>query len=137
MFSFWTIFSKSEISDLDSLLDFPEFKKEKVENHFSGPRLDRWRYALFLYKNEYSSYQKLMGAGFSFTRKFAKVFSDETNDFDYPHNPLLSVLLYSGLIGLIAYFWFLLKAVQYYWLYSKRILDFWIVFCSYILFCIF
>ncbi|GEM_PF-908343 len=109
----------------DSLNFEPDFQKEMVNDHFSGPRLDRWRYALFLYKNEYKWWQKIIGGGFGHTRKFAKTFN---TDYDYPHNPFLSVLLYSGFLGLFAYFWVLYKAIFYYLKYRKEYWTFFLCF---------
>lgn len=95
-------------------------------NRFAGPRIDRWRYALYLYFNEYTITQKYFGAGFNYTKKFARKFHpDDTNrDFDYPHNPFLSVLLYSGLLGLIVYLWFFAKTLYLYYIYRK---EYWLL----------
>ena len=95
------------------------FKQEMINDHFAGTRIDRWRYALYLYKFDYKWWQKIFGGGFGFTRKFAKEFNDP-DEYDYPHNPFLGILLYSGIIGLIVYIWFLFKAIYYYWLYRRE-----------------
>lgn len=116
------IFSNAINSAPDSLNVEPQFHKEMIKDHFSGPRLDRWRYALYIYKHEYKWWQRIIGGGFGFTRKFANMFNEPEvkHDYDYPHNPFLGVLLYSGIIGLIAYIWFLFRAIYYYWLYKKE-----------------
>jgi len=130
LFSFWQVPSNNNISDQDSIEIIPEFLRKIVNNSFAGPRLNRWRYALHLYKNEYNFSQKLIGAGFGYTRKFAKMFFEEERDFDYPHNPFLSVLLYSGLLGLIAYLWFIFKVINYYWIYRKEYWPFALCFAA-------
>lgn len=102
------------------------FELSMQNNRFAGPRIDRWRYAFYLYFNEYTITQKFFGAGFNYTKKFARKFHpDDTNrDFDYPHNPFLSVLLYSGLLGLIVYLWFFAKTLYLYYIYRK---EYWLL----------
>lgn len=109
---------------LDSVKTVPDFHLSMPEDGLAGPRFDRWRYSLYLYKYEYNFFQQLIGNGFDYTRKFAETFSTSSDkfDYDYPHNPFLSVLLYSGIIGLIAYIWFLGLSFYYYWIYRK---DYW------------
>lgn len=113
-----------------------EFEKQMAGDNFSGPRLNRWRYALHLYTHEYNAVQKLIGGSFSYTGKFAEMF-DDPDGFDYPHNPFLSVLLYSGIAGLMAYLWFLYKAAQYYWLYRKEYWTLGLCFLVTLFFCLF
>jgi hypothetical protein len=109
--------------------DSAKFRIENAENLFSGPRLDRWRYALYIYRYEYNWVQKLVGGGFDHTRKFAKLFSNGILNFDYPHNPLLSVLLYSGILGLILYLLLLVAVFSLYWQYRNK---FYILFLCFI-----
>lgn len=108
----------------DSIPD--SFELTMSNDRFAGPRVDRWRYAWYLYKNEYTLVQKLIGSGFGYTFKFARKFhpEDPKRDYDYPHNPFLSVLLYSGLIGLILYIWFFTRTVYLYYVYRK---EYWIM----------
>jgi hypothetical protein len=105
------------------------FQKEMEKDHFSGPRIDRWRYAIYLYKNESTFIQKIFGSGFGYTKKFAKEFNVE-NGYDYPHNPFLSVLLYSGIFGLIIYLLVLGRAFYLYWLYRKEYLTLFLCFLA-------
>ncbi len=106
-------------TDIDTLAFDDLFVKKMENDDFSGPRIDRWRYTFFLYKNDYNLYQKFLGGGFGYTRKFAKTFND-FDEFEYPHNPFLSVLLYSGMIGLLLYIWALFKVLKLYWIYRKK-----------------
>jgi len=101
-----------------------QFRHSMSNDLFSGPRVDRWRYALYIYRYEYSPVQKILGGGFGYTRKFTDMFRDKwrVTEYDYPHSPFLSVMLYSGIFGLIFYIWLLLGAVKYYWIYRR---DFW------------
>lgn len=108
----------------DSIAD--SFELSMANDHFAGPRIDRWRYAWYIFKNEYSPIQKLTGGGFGYTVMFARKFhpEDPLRDYDYPHNPFLSVLLYSGLIGLILYIWFFTRTVYLYYVYLK---EYWLL----------
>ena len=70
---------------------------DRIQASLSGntaSRLDRWLYALTeFYKNP-----TIFGSGFSYRQDFACEFSNcEGND--YPHNPILSALLYGGVFG--------------------------------------
>lgn len=61
------------------------------------PRTERWEYALRMF-GESNIFQALFGQGFEYLPTFAKSFSPDLQE-DYPHNPILSSLLYSGIIG--------------------------------------
>lgn len=97
------------------------FSLAMANNRFAGPRIDRWRYAIFIFKTQYNRLQKLMGKGFDYTLLFAKKFhpDEPLREYDYPHNPFLSVLLYSGILGFILYLWFFGYSVYLYWLYRR------------------
>lgn len=114
----------------DSMTDsISEFELKMPEDRFAGPRLDRWRYALYIFRHDYGWWQKLIGGGFGYTKKFAKEFNSK-NDYDYPHNPFLSVLLYSGIVGLIFYLWFFVKSLYLYYKYRKA---YWVLGVAYII----
>jgi hypothetical protein len=101
------------------------FVRIMTDDSFAGPRIDRWRYTYYIYVNEYGPIQKIFGGGFDYTKKFAnEFFKNEPNrNYDYPHNPFLSALLYSGLVGFIIYLWFNARAV---YLYYKHRRQYWI-----------
>lgn len=128
-FASWP-FLPENVSLSDSIAD--DFKFSMEGDRFAGPRIDRWRYALFLYFNEYSLIHKIFGANFSYTLKFSKKFDPEypLRNFDYPHNPFLSVLLYSGVIGLIVYLWFLGFSLYLYYKYRKEYWLFGLIFMA-------
>lgn len=82
-------------------------------------KYDKWEYAI-----EYFSEQKLInkffGGGFLYTEKFGEKFHSEIKGYDYPHNPVLSALLYSGLIGALFLLSFLLISLYYGFVYLKK-----------------
>ena len=84
----------------------------KLKDNFFSSRIDRWKYALELY-GDYTIPKKIFGSGFDYLQKFRKEFS-ETKEFDYPHNIFLSVLLYSGIIGLLVFLWLIFDTFKYY-----------------------
>lgn len=76
-------------------------------NESLSERTLRWDYAGELY-NDYNAAEFIFGSGFDYLPKYASNFNSDTIE-DYPHNPFLSALLYSGLVGLIfllvTFFW--------------------------------
>lgn len=103
-----------------------------IKDQFSGPRLERYYYAIDIYVNDYSVIQRLFGGGFIYTHSYALKFSTDYDqfDYDYPHNPFLSVLLYSGAIGLMIYFVVLGRVFYLYWLYRKEYLPLFLCFIA-------
>lgn len=83
-------------------------------------RIDRWKYAQELWTKEYSWTQKLFGGGFDYLWSFGRKFYPEEDRIDYPHNPIISAFLYSGIIGGIYYVYFLILSFWYYWKYRKQ-----------------
>ncbi|CAG9621237.1 O-antigen ligase family protein [Sutcliffiella rhizosphaerae] len=77
---------------------FSTLKLQNMEESMN-PRTDRWDYALNLY-NEYNLLEAFVGGGFGYLPKYASIFGTNLQE-DYPHNPFLSVMLYSGIIGLL------------------------------------
>jgi hypothetical protein len=89
-------------------------------NRFFGNRLVRWQFALKIFRSEYNLPKKLFGGGFNFLNWFGYYILYDKKLTDYPHNPFLSVLLYSGLIGLIIYSWFIWKVFLLYFRYYRE-----------------
>jgi O-antigen ligase/polysaccharide polymerase Wzy-like membrane protein len=77
---------------LESLLD-------KESGYGANPRIERWRYALELSKAD----TMWLGDGFSYRTKFGCKFLDCKGE-DYPHNALLSALLYGGVLAMLVIF---------------------------------
>lgn len=89
-------------------------------NPFVDERILRWKFALKIYAFEYNWKQKLFGSGFKFLNWFGYYFDRDKTISDYPHNPFLSVLLYSGVLGLLIYCYFIYKVFFYYIRYRKE-----------------
>jgi O-antigen ligase len=91
----------------------------RTNTAFYSNRISRWQYAIELWKTEYKLYNKLFGNGFKYYELFGKKFLNDQKNDDYPHNPFISILLYSGIIGLVFYLWFLYKVFSLY-LYHRQ-----------------
>jgi hypothetical protein len=93
---------------------------DKIANPFFGDRILRWEFAIKLFKNEFNWRQKIIGGGFSFLNWYGYFFLQDKTISDYPHNPFLSILLYSGILGLLIYCFFIFKIFNYYLKYRKE-----------------
>jgi hypothetical protein len=93
---------------------------DTISNTFSAPRTARWKFAIDIFTKEFSWSQRIFGGGFNFLNWFGYYFDKDKTRSDYPHNPFLSVLLYSGIIGLFVYLIFMYKVFQYYIKYFKE-----------------
>jgi len=105
-------------------------KAPETTDRFMGPRSVRWKYALELFNN-YPVINKVFGNGFDYLYLYAEKFPDSSNPTkktDYPHNPILSALLYSGIIGALYYVYFLILVFWYYWKYRKYHMLFFILY---------
>ncbi len=80
---------------------------------------EKWEYAIEMFGNQ-SFNQKLFGNGFHYLANYGETFYNDATRFDYPHNPILSALLYSGIIGAIFAFLFLFISVYYGLLYFYK-----------------
>lgn len=105
-------------------------------NHLSDPRTERWRYGIELFKT-YPLYKKIIGDGFEYMYLFNKKFINpdlsleeikEKQYGDYPHNPIISSFLYSGIIGGLFYIYFLVLSLWYYWKYRKHHMIFFLMY---------
>lgn len=93
---------------------------DTVSNPFVDPRSGRWQFALQIFTKEYNWSQKIFGGGFNFLNWYGYYFLKDKTVSDWPHNPFLSILLYSGLIGLLIYCYFIYKVFYYYLKYRKE-----------------
>jgi hypothetical protein len=89
-------------------------------NSIGSKRIKRWIYAWKIFKN-YTLSQKLIGSGFDYLNLYNKKFYPNKDKVDYPHNPIVSAFLYSGIIGGVVYIWFLSLSLLYYYRYKKEI----------------
>jgi len=95
-------------------------KIDSITNRFIGERVERWLFSWQLFTREYTWMRKLFGGGFAHLNWYGFYFSGDKTRSDYPHNPFLSVLLYSGIFGLIIYIFFMYKVVCYYFRYFRE-----------------
>jgi hypothetical protein len=93
---------------------------DKTWNKYGDERLMRWMFALKIYSTEFNFRQKLIGGGFNFLNWYGYYFLHDKTASDWPHNPFLSVLLYSGIIGLLVYCFFIYKVFYYYLKYRRE-----------------
>ncbi|MCX6254223.1 MAG: O-antigen ligase family protein, partial [Bacteroidia bacterium] len=93
---------------------------DTISNSFIDPRISRWEFAVQIFLKEYNWKQKIFGGGFNFLNWYGYYFDKEKTRSDYPHNPFLSILLYSGIFGLILYIIFMFKVFFYYTIYFKE-----------------
>ena len=97
-------------------------------NYFTAPRFDRWCYALELWQTKYNNCQKIFGHGFYYLEWYGQHFCGTTKYYDYPHNPIISSFLYSGIIGGIVYIIFLIMSLWLYWKKRKTMGIFFIMY---------
>ncbi|NVO11247.1 MAG: hypothetical protein HXX16_14890 [Bacteroidales bacterium] len=101
---------------------------DSVNNGFGVDRIARWKFAWQIFTKEYNWSQKIFGGGFNFLNWYGNYFLKDKTKSDYPHNPFLYILLYSGLIGLVLYLFLLYKVFYYYIKYIKEHYVFFIFF---------
>ena len=83
-------------------------KEPLFEKTTYGSRIERWKYAFYLFINKYTLTEKFFGKGFSYLKNFAYRFNVILfNSYDYPHNPIIASLLYAGIIGLVSILFYL------------------------------
>lgn len=104
------------------------FKTDINTKKFGDDRLLRWKFALEIFTKEYSWSQKLFGGGFNFLNWYGYYFEKDKTKTDYPHNPFLYILLYSGILGLLLYIYLIYKVFYYYIKYIKEYYLFFIFF---------
>lgn len=90
-------------------------------------RLERWIYAFEIFNN-YDMLNKLFGHGFDYLQWYGKKFLNNSKRYDYPHNPIISTFLYSGIIGGLFYIYFLIMVFWYYWKYRKHHMIFFLMY---------
>jgi len=101
-----------------------------LNNNLTYSRLERWRYATYVWDSAYNTSQKLFGRGFDYLHWYAQKFYPNKSDrkTDYPHNPIISSFLYSGIVGGVVYVAFLLSSILLYWKQRKRLGIFLIIY---------
>jgi hypothetical protein len=102
--------------------------KDTISDSFLENRLNRWHFAWEIYTKEFNLSQKIIGGGFNFLNWYGNRYSNDKTLSDSPHNPFLSILLYSGAIGFILYLVLLFSVLFYYLKYLKEHYIFFIFF---------
>jgi hypothetical protein len=92
-------------------------------------RTDRWKFGWEIYKKEYNWKQKIFGNGFDYLNWYGYYFYKDKTKSDWPHNPFLSVLMYSGIIGLGLYLYLTYRVIAIYLKYIKEYYILFIFFC--------
>jgi lipopolysaccharide/colanic/teichoic acid biosynthesis glycosyltransferase len=95
------------------------YQSRQMELTAQAFHFKKWDYAWVLF-SDLPFHKKLIGDGFGYLEKYGAAFHNDASRSDYPHNPILSALLYSGLVGAIFAFLFLFIAVYYGFIYFKK-----------------
>jgi len=98
---------------------------DTLTNAYEDLRTTRWQFALQIFSKEFNWKQKIFGGGFNFLNWYGYIFKKDKTQDDYPHNPFLHILLYSGIVGLFFYLWLLYKVFYY---YKKYINEYYLFF---------
>lgn len=101
---------------------------DTIKNSFFDLRYVRWQFALEIFTKEFNWRQKVFGGGFNFLNWYGYYFLKDKTKTDYPHNPFLHILLYSGILGLLVYCLFIYKVFHFYIKYLKDYYLFFIFF---------
>ena len=94
---------------------------DTISNSFIAERILRWQFAIKIFANEYNWNEKIIGGGFDFLNWYGYYFYKDKSRSDYPHNPFLYILLYSGIAGMVVYLILLYKVFYFYLIYLKYI----------------
>lgn len=114
-----------------------KYYSQDTINYFTASRTDRWRYALELWQTRYNTKQKIFGQGFKYLEWYGEKFYNNSKRYDFPHNPIISSFLYSGIIGGIVYIIFLIMSLWLYWKRRKELGIFFIMYLCCMFFCMF
>lgn len=96
-----------------------ELAIDTISSKLIGPRINRWKFAWQIFSKEYNWAEKIIGGGFDHLNWYGFYFHNDKSRSDWPHNPFISVLLYSGLIGFIIFLFTEYRAIRLYLKYIK------------------
>lgn len=105
-----------------------DFSIDSLKYDLGEDRILRWKFAIQIFKKEYNWKQKIFGDGFKFLNWYGYYFLGDKKATDYPHNPFLHILLYSGIVGVLLYILLLYKVFYYYIKYIKEYYLFFVFF---------
>jgi hypothetical protein len=103
-------------------------------NNLTTERYIRLKFATKIWRG-YSIIHKLFGNGFDYLEMFGDEFYNDPQRFDYPHNPIISAFLYSGIVGGLVYFYFLILTFWFYWKYREYHMIFFVMYLITFFFC--
>lgn len=121
--------SQFYITDISLInLTQPQYKKkphfqerdQAKKSALISDRTSKLKYSIELWKIKYKWYNKLFGHGFDYYEWFGEKFYNDPVRGDYPHNPFISVILYSGIVGLILFLWLLFRVISIYIKFRKE-----------------
>ncbi|HOU95418.1 MAG TPA: O-antigen ligase family protein [Bacteroidales bacterium] len=92
----------------------------KPKDNFAEDRIVLWNFAFEIFNKEYNWVKKIFGGGFNFLNWYGACFTGDRTKTYYPHNPFLHILLYSGIVGLLIYIFFISQVFYYYIKYIKE-----------------
>jgi len=95
------------------------FQNNTYDLTLNAFHFDKWEYAIELYKKE-PIINKFFGNGFDYLEKFGEKFNNDKTKLLYPHNPIFSALLYSGIVGAVFALLFLVLSIYYGVIYFKK-----------------
>ncbi len=111
-----------------------DIKSVKIDNikeeSFFTDRSSRWIYAIEIWKTKFNTSDKIFGHGFNYLEWYGEKFMGNSKNYDWPHNPFISILLYSGIVGLILYIILLIRVV---WLYVKYRNEYGVAFIGFLI----
>jgi hypothetical protein len=90
-------------------------------NELFGSRTDMWKYAMKLWKDEYSVKNRIFGKGFDYLPEYGAKFNNSKESYTYPHNPVISSFLYAGMLGGFFHIYFLLTVFWLFWKYRMEL----------------
>jgi hypothetical protein len=101
--------------------DISSDKSDRVSQEtFFLDRSSRWIYARELWETKFNVRDKIFGHGFDYLEWYGEKFLGSSKKYDWPHNPLISIVLYSGVAGLLFYILLITRAVVLYLNYRNK-----------------
>lgn len=114
-----------------------KYYSQDTINYFTESRTARLHYALELWQTRYNTQQKIFGQGFKYLEWYGERFWKNPDRHDFPHNPIISSFLYSGIIGGVVYIIFLIMSLWLYWKKRQQLGIFFIMYLCSMFFCMF
>jgi hypothetical protein len=110
---------------------------DTLQEYFYSPRFQRWQFGSEIFIKEYNWRQRIIGGGFNYINWYGYYFWGDRQKSDWPHNPFLSLLLYSGIIGLLLYVFLICLVIRHYLRFIREYYMVFVFFCITFLFSFF